>query len=686
MLFVMLLIVMFLGKNLLISSHKDAKRKSVIFSDQDLNSLIPNTVAEIDALSKLAKEQALKDLSVLLKIKDDKRNFENTVLFFDKIRDSLMTIYNRIDVLMYVHPESSIISHATQVSTDLLNFFNQEFMSKPVFDVMNEFLKSTKLENSEELYLLNKILEDLRLSGCGLENDQLAKFKDLENQLTIKNNEFMQNIALDDSKLLLTAEELVGTSDIVLAGLPQDKDGFFVVGVDYPVYFEIMKNCSNQLTRERMYNMFTNRAYPKNQAVLSQVVALRQELASMLGFPDYATLDLVTKMAGTPERVLDFLNKINSQLNGAVAQEFEKLTQDLPVGVEVGEDGLLNPWDYDYLCSYYEKKYLNLDENLVAQYFPIETTLTAIFALYEKMLGLRFEIVENAPKLWHQDTMLIKAYDVASNDLCGYIILDLYPRLGKYTHACCGSIVLGVDNQLQKQLPVIFVLANFQKATKNYPSLLKHNEVKTFFHEFGHAMHNLLGRTKYSYFSGTSVLRDFVETPSQMFEEWMFSPEILKSVSRHYVTSKPLPDEIIEKMAFERTYVLSSWVTRQIRLALFSLQCYKSSSSVDFKQLEREIAKEVPLMTRFSEHSHFFASFSHLMGYGASYYGYLWSLVFAKELWVKVEGLGVTSSEAGDLVKAVLSRGGMLHPDELLTNVLGHAPGTTAFERFLNKK
>jgi thimet oligopeptidase len=579
------------------------------------------------------------------------------------------------------------------VATEFLTFSNREFMSAPVYKVLKDF-QEKEVENLDEKqqYLLKRVLQDLLYSGCSLDEATFKVFKDLEARINVKITEFSQNIAKDITSLSCTEEELKGVSERLLATLPRQENGLFEVGIDYPTYMEVMRNCAVQETRARLYNIFMNRGYPVNEAVLLELITLRNELAVLLGFPDFAHLDLQDKMAGTPAKVSSFLDEIRDRVTVAAAEEFKELSRDLPDGVIIGEDGLLNPWDYEYLSNYYTKNYLDLDQNKVAEYFPLESTLQGVFVLYARMLGLKFEIVHPVSKgsdskqFWHQDVRLIKASDASDGKILGYILLDLHPRVGKYTHACCGSLLAGVDNKIVKQLPVMFVLANFQKPGPEGAALLRHDEVKTFFHEFGHAMHNLLATTEYAYFSGTKVLLDFVEAPSQMFEEWMYSPQILKLISCHYLTGQPLPDEMIEGLQKQKNYLLGNFVTRQIRLALFSLKCYLSEPFASIKGLEESVALAIPSIYRFSKDAHFYASFGHLTGYASAYYSYLWSLVFAKDVWTEILRLGIVAPESGALIRNLLSAGGMMPPEDLLTKVLGRKPSTKAFEDFLIKK
>lgn len=659
-----------------------------ITKDSDLENLVPLRIEDIDTLAQATKTRVEQSLRDLLKALPQTRTFENTMLVLDRMFGDFGTNINRIYTLAYLHPDKKMIAHAEQTGVGLEQFFNKAVNTPELYAVVKDFSESSAATNldDEQKYFVEKVLLDLKLSGCSLEGEDFTKFKELQNKISEKSVLFDRNIVADQETVICNPGDLDGVSQRVLSGLKKDDQGRCIVGLDYPTVTEIMANCDVAQTRQKVQLAFSNRGYPKNESVLVEIIELKNQAAQLLGFADFAEMNLSDKMAKSPQTVRNFLKKMKDSVYQAAVAEIEEKTRDLPESVVLGDGGLLNPWDYPYLANYYEKKYLEYDQNLVAEYFPVEKTLKSIFAIYEKMLNIRFEFGGKPKNIWHDDADVIKAFDASTNDLLGYIFLDLYPRDDKYSHACCGSFVSGAENDQVNKLPVIFVIANFQKPTADAPSLLKHREVTTFFHEFGHAMHNLLGKTRFEYFSGTSVLRDYVEAPSQMFEEWMWKPEVLRDISSHYITEKPLPDDLIKNMHQVRTHDLGMHFARQLKFALFSLNCYTKDAYSSLSQLSEEVSNEVLPGIRFVPEQHFYANFGHLTGYGAGYYGYMWSLVFAKDLWSEVETMGVTSPRSGELIRKVLAAGGMMHPQDLLTKALGREPSTDAFDKFIQKQ
>jgi len=263
----------------------------------------------------------------------------------------------------------------------------------------------------------------------------------------------------------------------------------------------------------------------------------------------------------------------------------------------------------------------------------------------------------------------------------------LYPRENKFSHACHDGIVSTYQNKSANNgfVPSVSVLiANFPKSTKDRPSLLKHSDVETFFHEFGHAMHALLGKTELASFSGTATKTDFVEMPSQMFEEWMWDKDMLEMVSSHYKTGVSLPDVLIDKMIALKRFDTGSFVQRQGWLGLIAFNCFKSGAKKDVKKIVQSLHEKYCEHIRFEPKTNMYASFGHLCCYGAKYYGYMWSKVFALDLFETIKQEGLLNYEIGEkLINKVLGKGGSVDPNKLLVDFLGREPNQDAFLRDL---
>jgi thimet oligopeptidase len=310
----------------------------------------------------------------------------------------------------------------------------------------------------------------------------------------------------------------------------------------------------------------------------------------------------------------------------------------------------------------------------------VQSTIDSLLLVYEKFFNLSFKQLP-ANGLWDADVRLIEVIDNTINRTIGYLFLDLFPRPNKYNHACENTIIpVTYDAQGNPNIGVAIVIANFPKPRADKPALMLFKDVTTFFHEFGHAMHALLGRTPLASFSGTQVKWDFVEMPSQMLEEWLLDTEIITMVSKHYKTGQPLPNDLIAAILKSRTYDSGFYVDRQLYLAQLALKLFNNGPTVDVDATLKQVFNEYLYRIQFDAQDHLYASFGHLTGYGSRYYGYMWSKVFAHDLFNAIKKEGLLNPVVGRrYVDAVIGKGGSKDPNDMLKDFLGRAPNQDAF-------
>jgi len=286
---------------------------------------------------------------------------------------------------------------------------------------------------------------------------------------------------------------------------------------------------------------------------------------------------------------------------------------------------------------------------------------------------------------WDDDVRAIGVHAKETDELLGYVFIDLYPRPGKYTHACCGGIIHPLlrtqpDGSVQRRPAVAMVIANFPKAREGNPALLKHRDVETFFHEFGHAMHFVLGATKLMSQSGYAVKFDFVEMPSQIFEEWMFDHDLLKNLSKHYQTGEQMPDDLIKKIIDLKQFDSGFFVLRQTALSLLSLDCFSAGVDKDIDAIRESIWQRATPQVAPHPGTHFQANFGHLGGYGSRYYVYMWSKVYALDVFAQLRPQGLLNPAAGKVfIDKILGRGGTVDQNTMLRDFLGREPRIDAF-------
>jgi len=652
----------------------------IVTTASDVQKIFAVDAAAIAQRGQEALEQAERDVAGIVAIADDARTFENTVQQFDSINRYLASLLATLQTLEMVSPDESIrtAAHDTARSVEqcMIEKVNHNAVLYRAIKVYADtgFKTEDKL-SVEQRYYLGELLKDFKRMGLDLPAEKQVHVQRLYKELAELAQQFDVAISTDNKTIEVTKAGLAGLEDEYVAQLPRSGD-LYVLSVDYPTYDQVMQHGTVEATRKSMWLGMMNRAYPANTDRLKLVIAQRDELAKLLGYESYAHLNLDDSMAQTVDRVQKFLSEVHGRLNSKVEQEFAELRKNLPAGVTL-VGGKLKPWDLTYTKSCYKKKHLAIDEREIAEYFPLDSTLAGLLALYEQFLSLKFTRI-TGQSFWHPDVQLVAVHK--GDTLLGYLLLDLHPRPFKFTHACEIGIIKA-EKTITGRLPAVaVVIANFPKATSDKPALLLRNDVITFFHEFGHALHELLGATEMSGFGGTSVRRDFVEMPSQMLEEWMWDAAILKQVSKHYKTGKPLDDALIARISKLKDFDVGDLTQRQIALASMSLDYFLPGANKDVVDiLQRNYATLRPHVL-VSPEDHFVASFGHLMGYGAGYYGYLWSKVYALDMFARINEHGLLNPEIGQrYIDSILSPGGSRNPYDSLREFLGREPSSDAF-------
>jgi len=642
----------------------------------DLANLFPQTTNELEQRTTKAITEAKQALDAILH-EPKNRTFDNTIRAYDTLNRNLGIAGAAIHTIEMVHPDEKIRETAHAMIQKLQQFSIETLSNNiPLYKAITAYTDTADLSalTEEEQYFIKELLKGFKKSGLTLPEDEQKEIKKLKQELAEIELQFDTNITIDTRTIVVPAHDLIGLSEEFIASFPRTDEGLCILGIDYPTYFAVMDNCKIESTRETLWLAFNNKAYPINQAVLEKMIALRDTLAKKLGFASYADLIIDDEMAQNPTIVENFLNDIQKRAQIKAAQEIAQLKQELPEGVTLTKEGLLKPWDLAFVKNEYKKKHHTIDEQAIAEYFPMEHTIKMLLEIYEQFLGLQFKQLPTHNLFWHPDVQLIAVYNDGKE--IGNLLLDLFPRPHKYGHACSITIVPA----LQGVEGVDVVLANFPKSTATQPSLLKRNDVKTFFHEFGHALHTLLGATEMSGFSGTAVKTDFVEMPSQMLEEWLYDPMILKKVSKHYKTGESLPDDIINKIIALKNFDSGDITLRQLTFGYMSLNYYKEGTHKDLTAIKHAAYTLTrPYLITIPD-EHFEAGFGHLNGYSAQYYGYMWSKVFALDMFAHIKEQGLLNPVIGKkYIKEVLGKGGSKHPEILITNFLGRAPNSHAF-------
>ncbi len=651
---------------------------------EDVRSLFPKSVSEIVAAADEGINLAKREIQQILAIPDSQRTFADTVKKFDDLISfsSLSKSACAIHILEMVSPDEAIRNAARETIIRIQDFFIDSIGNNldlyKAFKAYYEGNAGSQSLTQKQRYYLDQMMLSFKHNGFDLPEEKREEVKKLNKELAQLSLQFSANIAADQTKISVQESELKGLSQDFIASLEKDSSGY-VLGIDAPTYQKVMNNCVSPETRERMYTAYMNKAYPVNDGVLKEIIAKRDRLARLIGFESYAAYSIDSEMAKTPERVRTFLDDLIVKVAPKADEEAALLIKELPFSVALSSDGKPFPRDKLFLEDQYKKKYLQIDEEKISEYFPVEKTIRGLISIYEKFFSLRM-VEKKAEGLWHEDVRLLEVYSQKTGSLLGCLLLDLFPRPFKFGHACDINIIPAVYHNKEPNVAVSLVITNFPKPEGDKPALLERSHVQTFFHEFGHAMHDLLGRTELAGTSGTSVKTDFVEMPSQMLEEWLSDRQILAMISSHYRTGEPMPEALIDRIVAVKNFDAGLWMQRQLQFASLSLDLFGPGEQKDPYEISKRIQESMNIPFVFDPANHMYASFGHLTGYGAKYYGYLWAKVFALDLFAFIKEKGLLDPSVGErYIQEVIGQGGSVDPNVLLQNFLGREPNNVAF-------
>lgn len=664
--------------------------------------LFPTSVAAIQELAISAKQRALASLHSVYEASH--RTFDTVCVPTDVAAAELSIACSILSVVKNTNPAKELRDEATKQMIDLDSFSIDHFSSnKKLYEAVRDVESGVDRDESlkgvyadpEYRYWLAEEMSSYRRRGLDLPDEQFEQVVALQKDISALGQKFSTNVAEDKTQITVPLDDLRGVPENVIKGLTKTVDGLsYVLKMDYPTYFGVMKNCEVASTRKSMADAFENRAYPTNENVLQDVIFKRNRLAQLLGYASYSHYDLDSKMAKTPAAAQKFIDELVPGLQRKWIKELEVLKANLHPSVVLTAAGEIMYYDIAFCMNQVKQTQLNVSETTIQEYFPLGSTVKALFDIYEAFFDIKFEKFENGEEeLWHKDVSTLAVIDKSTGELLGHIILDLFPREGKYSHACCHSVVPAVrtnecGTEFSPALSV--VLANFPAATADTPALFMHDDVETFFHEFGHAIHGLMGRSKMATFAGTRVKRDFVELPSQMLEEWLWEPTILKKVTSHYRTNETLPTDLIEAKVASKNAFSGRDSLRQLTFATYSLAIFgepfstvacEAASQLDTNALFQAIQPRMIPGVKFSETAHFECAFAHLIGYAATYYGYMWSEVFAQDVFQYIKDRdGLLSAELGKRYRDhIIGVGGGKDPNEMLKSFLEREPNAVAF-------
>jgi thimet oligopeptidase len=593
---------------------------------------------------------------------------------YDEATAALGNASSRASLTRNVHPDKAVREAAATCEQELDQANTELSLDADVYHALAAV--EVKGEDAVTRLWMERALKQFRRSGVDRDEPTRNKVRALNEELVKLGQDFTKNISEDVRRVEVAPSELAGLPEDYVKAHPVQSNGKVVLTTDSPDYVPFMSYAKSTQAREQLWRAYRQRA-EKNVEVLSQLISKRHELATLLGYPNWAAYATEMQMTGTETKVSEFVDRL-ARLSEKRAREDQQALlarkqKDLPKATKV------DPWEVEYYEDRVRAERFGFDSQALRPYFEYSRVKQGAMDITSRMFGIVFRRVQNAP-VWHPD---VESYDVLQGDeLLGRVHLDMHPRPDKYKHAAQFDLAVG---QTGKLYPEGVLVCNFPK--REQPALMLQSQAETLFHEFGHLLHHIFaGRVRWHSVSGIRTEHDFVEVPSMLLQEWMTDPSTLALFAKHHQTGADIPTDLVQKLVASKEFGVGMWTRRQLFLAAISLNYYSRPPGFDSTQVMKELQpKFLPFRTEWAEGTHFQTTFGHLEGYSANYYTYLWSVVIAKDLLTVFQKEGFLNPKpAARLRELILQPGGSRPAAKLVEDFLGRSYDFAAYERYLN--
>jgi thimet oligopeptidase len=567
-----------------------------------------------------------------------------------------------------VHPDPQLRTLAEERARDIDRIRTDRGLDRDLFEIVDStdpFGLDTHAERMRE-----RVLRDFRRSGVDQPAHARDRLRAISERLTVLDQDFARTIRDDVRSIRITPGRLAGLPQDYVAAHPADADGLATITTDYPDYLPFRTFAQDADARRELASAFLNRAWPANDAVLREMLQLREEKARLLGYASWPDYDADVKMIGTGHAIAEFIERLADAAEPAAHRD-----KDLLLARQRQDDPAASAFDsshYGYYAELVRREQFAVDAQQVRRYFDFDNVRRGLLEVTGRLFGVQYRAVDTP--VWHDD---VTGYDVlADGEVRGRIYLDLHPREGKYKHAAQFDLVTGVSG---RQLPEGVLVCNFPQG------LMEHTHVVTLFHEFGHLVHHVLGGDqRWARFSGVATEWDFVEAPSQMLEEWAWDADILQTFAVD-ADGTPIPRDLVERMRGAKDFGKGMFVRNQLFYAAVSYLLHRDRPA-DISAKVRELQARYDLID-YLDGTHFHASFGHLVGYTSAYYTYLWSLVIAKDMFAAFTPTDLFDPiVAGRYRDRVLAPGGSRDAADLVADFLGREFSFDAFAAWLDRE
>lgn len=639
-------------------------------------------------------EQNRADLDEALERCDKQPSWEALVTRLDAINDRLSQSFSPVSHLNSVCSTDELRDAYNEILPELSRYWTEMGQHEPMFNSYRQLSNSTLSEGftSAQKKVLENNLRDFKLSGIDLPPEKKQRYGEIQEQLSELTNKFSENVmdATDHwNKQITNLNDLKGLPDSAIAAAKQaaKNKGLegWLISLDFPSYFAVITYADDQALRHEVYQAYVTRASEvgpdggkwDNSPLMIKILDLRLELAQLLGFNSFADYSLATKMAESPEQVIDFLEDLAKKSRAQAMEERDEL---VAFAQELGLE-TLNSWDVSYVSEKLKQARYAVSQEQLRPYFPMPRVLNGMFSVAQRLFGIEIKELSEFDS-WHKDARFFEIYRDGEHISSFY--LDPFAREKKRGGAwmdVCRTRLEREDGSVQ--LPVAYLVCNFNPPVGDDPALLTHNEVTTLFHEFGHGLHHMLTKIVYADISGISgVPWDAVELPSQFMENWCWEPEALSLISSHYQTGEALPLEMLEKMLAAKNFQSALMMVRQLEFSLFDFKLHHQYQPkvTDVQTLLNEVRQQVAVLPP-PEFNRFQHSFTHIFagGYAAGYYSYKWAEVLSADAFSRFEEDGIFNAETGtEFREKILEMGGSEEPMVLFKSFRGREPSVDA--------
>jgi len=620
----------------------------------------------------------------IIRNSNEKPTFANTITAMDNADRELGQVLSVFYTLLSAESTDAMQEMAQEIGPMTSEFSNDIGLDPKIFariDDLWERRSNLNLSNDEMMVLEKSWIGFVR-NGAKLNDEDKNTLRDIDSELSKLSPKFS-----DNARQSANAFEMIVSDESRLSGLPDNAktaareaadakghENAWCFTLEYPSYIPFITYADDRELRENIWRAFSSRGFNDdfdNQDIVQKIVEFRIKRAQLLGYNSHADYVLERRMAEKFETVDHFLEELKKSAKPAAKNDLKMITE---YAQKNGFDGDLKPWDISYWSEKLKQAEYDFDEDKLRPYFPLQNVIDGAFKHAEKLFGVTCTPITGVP-VYHED---VTTYEVKDLDgtVRGLLYADFHPRKGKRQGAWQATIRdRSTDHEGQVELPLVNIVMNFTKPTKDTPSLLSFDEVETLFHEFGHALHSLLTDINHGAISGTSVYWDFVELPSQLMENWLVYPETLNIFAQHYETGETIPADLVEKLKASRNYMKGWFYLRQVMLCRIDLAWHTLDSAEDIDDVvtfEREAIDGYSLIPY--EDGNTSCSFSHIFagGYSAGYYSYLWAQVLDADAFEAFLENGLYDKETGQNFRNhVLAKGGSRPPLELYRNFRG---------------